>query len=254
MLISEDAPDIETSSKKYAGRFEGPVGKWMLHMQWNAVNWLIYGTPGKRVLEIGGGHAQITGSLLDHGYNVTVLGSNADCGRLIEPLIEPGHCDFVVGDLLSLPFADSSFDTAVALRLMAHMKFWQRFLHEATRVARHTVIIDYPSLFSINLTQKLLFNVKKAIEHNTRPYQCFTTQTIEDTCQTYGFKHDGQVKQFFMPMVLHRIMRIPWLSNVAENACRKLGLTKSLGSPAVLRLSCVRKSSANNIRLQDTAA
>ncbi len=239
-----ETPDIETSTDDYARRFNGPVGTWLLDVQWDAVSGLLSDCPGKSVLELGGGHAQLTGSLLDHDYRVTVMGSDPGCVQRVRPFLGYQRCAFHAGDLLNLPYADRSFDTVIALRLMAHVDDWPRLLSEAARVARHTVIVDYPSLVSVNRVEKLLFGVKKAIEGNTRWYRCFTTKMIADVAGPHGYAPNGRQRQFFLPMVIHRAMKRPKLSHAMESACRAVGLTQALGSPVILRLTRTEDSHA----------
>ncbi|MEZ6192692.1 MAG: class I SAM-dependent methyltransferase [Phycisphaerales bacterium] len=235
--LKRETPDIETSTDDYARRFSGPVGTWLLDVQWDAIHKLLRNCPGQQVLEIGGGHAQLTGSLLDHGYHVTVMGSDESCAHRLKPFIEPGRCAFHTGDLLNLPYEDNSFDTVIAIRLMAHVEDWPRFLSEAARVARHAVIIDYPSLISVNRVEKLLFGLKKALEGNTRHYQCFTTKMIRDACASTGVAPCARQRQFFWPMVVHRAMKMPKVSRALERTCRAVGLTYLLGSPVILKLA-----------------
>ena len=150
---------------------------------------------------------------------------------------QPGRCAFHTGDLLNLPYEDNSFDTVVAIRLMAHIEDWPRFLAEAGRVARNAVIIDYPSLVSVNRVEKLMFGLKKALEGNTRHYRCFTTNMIKDACAPSGLVPRARQRQFFWPMVVHRAMKMPKLSHAMESACRVVGLTYMLGSPVILQLA-----------------
>jgi SAM-dependent methyltransferase len=232
-----ETPDIESSTEDYAQRFTGPVGTWLLDRQWDAVYNMLQTCPGKTILEVGGGHAQLTGNLLDHDYQVTVTGSDPRCALRVKPFFQPGRCSFQVADLLNLPYPDRSFDTVIALRLMAHIHDWPRFLSELTRVARHAVILDYPSLVSINRVERLLFGLKKALEKNTRPYTCYTTKIIGDACQPLGYSPDGRQRQFFWPMVIHRTLKMPKLSAAMESLSRAIGLTQTLGSPVVLKLS-----------------
>jgi len=247
-----ETPDIQTSTDDYARRFQGPVGTWLLDVQWDAVHKLLRTCPGQQILELGGGHAQLTGSLLDHGYHVTVLGSDESCAHRLKPFIEPGRCAFHSGDLLHLPYEDNSFDTVIAIRVMAHMADWPRFLAEAGRVARHAVIIDYPTLVSVNRVEKLLFGLKKKLEDNTRHYQCFTTKMIQDACAPAGFAPCARQRQFFCPMVLHRAMKMPRLSHAMESACRAVGLTYMFGSPVVLKLA--RTEQAESPAVKSTLA
>lgn len=241
-----ECPDIETSTDDYARRFNGPVGTWLLDVQWDAIHQLLATCPGQSVLELGGGHAQLTGSLLDHGYHVTVMGSDESCAKRVRPFIEPNRCQFHTGDLLNLPYADQSFDTVIAIRLMAHVEDWPRFLAEATRVARHAVIIDYPSLVSVNRVEKLLFGLKKALEGNTRHYRCFTTKMIADACKPHGYFPVSRRRQFFCPMVVHRALKMPRLSHTLEACCRALGLTVLLGSPVILKLARTEEATGSS--------
>ncbi len=236
-MFGRETPDIETSTDAYAGRFAGRVGTWLLDEQWDAVWRMLRECPGQRVLDIGGGHAQLTGSLLDHDYDVTVLGSSETCAHRLRPFLTPGRCRFHVGRMLYLPYADDSFDIVIAIRLMAHMEHWDRLLDEATRVARYAVIVDYPSLYSINRLERLLFKLKKAFEGDTRYYHCLHEKQIADACRGAGFTPTDHQSQFFLPMVLHRMLKLPKLSSAMEGCCRALGLTKAFGSPVVLKLS-----------------
>ena len=59
----EDA-DVETSSDAYARRFAGGVGRFFLGRQRDAVLALLAPFPRARVLDVGGGHGQLTGPLV----------------------------------------------------------------------------------------------------------------------------------------------------------------------------------------------
>lgn len=238
-----ETPDIQTSTDQYARRFDGAVGRWLLDVQWGAVYSLLHECPGRRVLELGGGHAQITGQLLEHGYDVSVLSSSSACADRLKPFLQHPNCAFRVGDLLSLPYEDQSFDAVIALRLMAHLDDWNRLLAEATRVARHTIIIEFPTPHSINIIQKFLFPLKKAMEEQTREFRCFTDKMIIDACRPQGYEPTGRQRQFFWPMALHRVMKMPRFSRTLEASSRTLGLTHILGSPVILRLTRIGEAS-----------
>ena len=59
-------PDVETASDGYARRFAGPVGTYFLARQAAAVARLLSDSdaPGRRALDVGGGHGQLTPLLL----------------------------------------------------------------------------------------------------------------------------------------------------------------------------------------------
>ena len=68
----EPGPDVETSSEDYARRFAGGVGAWFVEAQARITLELLAPWPRARVLDVGGGHAQLTGPLVEAGYDVTV--------------------------------------------------------------------------------------------------------------------------------------------------------------------------------------
>jgi len=171
--MSESA-DIETATDDYASRFSGPVGAWMLEIQEHAVRALLGAPGGRTLLEVGGGHGQLAGPLARAGWRVTVHGSDAACARRIEPLIAAGTVQFLTGDILALPLPDRSFDCVVSVRLLPHCERWPALVAELCRVARHAVIVDYPTSESINRLAPALFGAKKRIEKNTRTFTLFT--------------------------------------------------------------------------------
>src|SRR5688572_30265987 len=140
MMGFPETPDIETSSANYATRFSGPIGHWLLAVQERATLHLIRDLPGARVLDVGGGHGQLTAPLVRAGYKVTVVGSAPVCAERIASFVETGQCQFEVGDILSLPFEDQSFDVVLSYRLVSHVNQWQLLLRELTRMSKQIVM------------------------------------------------------------------------------------------------------------------
>lgn len=234
-LRVEDA-DQETSSEDYAGRFAGSVGSWFLETQSRITLSLLSGLPkSATVLDVGGGHAQITPPLIEAGHNVTVVGSHRICGARLEPWLNAGRCRFDVADLHHLPYADRSFDAVVCFRLLPHSISWTTLIAELCRVAARSVIIDYPSLRSVNLVSSYFFRLKRGIESNTRPFITFWPGQIRSAFRANGFEISAQAGQFLLPMVLHRLANQLFLSKAAELPGRWLGVTHWLGSPVIVR-------------------
>lgn len=89
---------------------------------------------GTRVLEIGLGMGLTTWILRRWGMRIETLD--------LDPALRPT----VVGDLLSMPFADNSFDTILIAEVLEHLPF-ERFdaaLAELRRVARCHVVVTLP--------------------------------------------------------------------------------------------------------------
>lgn len=238
-------PDVETSSDAYAGRFAGAVGDFFLERQNRVILDLLAPVlpPGARVLELGGGHAQVAPALVQAGYSVTVVGSADVCRarldrlREIDPAVLPAdRFEYRTADLLDLPFPDRSFDAAVSVRLLAHAEDWRRLLAGMCRVSRRAVVNDYPDTRSFNRFYDLLFEWKRSREGNTRPFRCLRPGEPAAECARHGFGRPREVRQLFVPMVVHRVLKSAPLSRALEAGSRRTGLTRWLGSPVVLRV------------------
>lgn len=233
--LAEDA-DIGTSSDDYASRFSGGVGRWFLETQARlTLDLLRELAVGASILDVGGGHAQIAPQLIDAGYQVTVVGSDPICAARLEPWTSSGRCRFEVANLRALPYPDGAFDAVVCFRLLPHSVSWNGLIGELCRVARRSVVLDYPSVRSANIWSACLFELKRGIELNTRKFILFTPSEIHTAFADRGFVIRKERPQFLLPMVLHRWAGRSTLSRVAEAPGRLLGLTRWFGSPIVVR-------------------
>ena len=231
-----ETADIETSSDGYAARFAGPVGEWMLGIQKEiVVSWVREAQP-TAILDVGGGHGQLAVPLARGGNKVTVLGSDPVCARRIDAEVRAGSIQFVVGNVIALPFPDKSFDVVISVRLLPHCERWPDLIRELCRVARKTVIVDYPVQSKLS---SLLFGVKKRLEGNTRTWLAFRHAVVRSEFERNGFMFKRRRGQFFLPMVLHRTLRCRPLSESLEALCRKLGLTRRWGSPVLVEMERV---------------
>jgi SAM-dependent methyltransferase len=231
-----ETPDVETASDAYAGRFAGEVGEYFLGVQAATVLDLLAPWPGGRVLEVGGGHAQLAPPLAGRGFRVTVTGSEEACRERLDRSLPPGGFGFEVCDAGRLPFPDRSFDVVLAVRLLTHLEGWRQALAEMCRVARSGVIVDYPDTRSFNRLYGALFAWKRAVEGDTRSFLCFRPGEVIAELGRHGFGRPTVRRQFFLPMVVHRAVGRAGVSRAMEGASAGLGLTRALGSPVILRV------------------
>jgi SAM-dependent methyltransferase len=231
--VARETPDVETASDAYAQRFAGAAGRYLLAQQDAALRAVLAGWRGRNVLDVGGGHAQLTPLLRLLARDVVVLGSDERSLERVRRRFP--ECATATGDLLDLPFEEQSFDLVVAVRLLPHVRNWPRLLAELCRVARATVVIDYPRTTGLNGLTPLLFPLKKRLEGNTRHYRNFRDAEVDEVLDVCGFTPRARKAQFILPMVLHRQAKgLPPLRGI-ERAASTLGLTRVLGSPVMLR-------------------
>jgi len=231
----EDA-DRETSSEEYARRFAGPLGAFFLDVQARTALELLRPWPGAAVLEVGGGHAQLAGPLVDAGHAVTVYGSDPGCAARLRHWMNEGRVAFRAGDLLHAPWPDRSFDVVLAFRLLPHVTRWAALIAELARLARRAVVVDYPTRRSLNVASGMLFGLKRGVEGNTRPFTVFRDAEVDSAFAAAGFLATARRPQFLLPMALYRALGSAPLARALEGGARVLGLTAVLGSPVISRL------------------
>jgi 2-polyprenyl-3-methyl-5-hydroxy-6-metoxy-1,4-benzoquinol methylase len=231
-----ETPDIETSSDAYAARFSGYVGSWFLKVQEEATLRMLAPFPGAKILDVGGGHGQLTDALVRNGYEVTVLGSSDQCKVRLQKLIDGKSCAFKVGNILELPYRNQTFDVVVSYRLLPHIVQWKHLTFELARVAQKAVIVDYPALQSVNYIAPLLFRFKKHVEGNTRPFTVFKESEIIETFKSHNFTAADRFPEFCLPMALYRALQSYRFALGLEKLCRSIGLTRAFGSPVILKL------------------
>ena len=240
--IESQKADIETSSEDYATRFSGKVGEYFLEKQTRITLKFLKQWPDAKILDVGGGHAQLSVPLVKENYNITVVGSDETCRKRLDRFLAPHSFQFKTGNLLQLPFGNKSYDIVICFRLLTHEDNWKVQISELCRVAKYAIVVDYPDIRSFNIFYKFLFDVKKRIEGNTRTFRNFSRKEIAEEFAKNGFNKPIFQPEFFFPMLIHRKIKLVNLSKVIERFFTILGLTKLFGSPVILKV----ESNLNN--------
>jgi SAM-dependent methyltransferase len=231
-----ECPDVETGSDAYARRFRGALGAWFLEVQSGAIRSFLADLPsGSRILDVGGGHAQLTPTLVAAGYEVAVLGSAPEAIGQLERYVRDRLVQFDVGSFGRLPYETASFDGVVSVRLLPHLEGWRDFLREACRVARHAVVVDYPAARGFNRFADATFSWKKRIEGDTRAFTLFHPEQVAQVFRDFGYEVTETHAEYFWPMVLHRMHRSRSLAESLEMLARVLRLSSRWGSPILVR-------------------
>jgi len=233
----ESQPDAHSSTDAYAKRFESRAGAYFLKTQMKAVKKLLEPWPGARVLDVGGGHAQISPALVDAGFDVTVHGSTEACRARPDRYIGADRYRFMTGNLMSLPVEDQSFDVVIAVRTMAHITDSNGFIAELSRVARHAVVIDFSCHWAkMGGGSRTTYRIKNWAEQNTtRQFRTQEPSQVAEAFASQGLTADRSIAQFALPMVVHRKLNFPPISRTIEAVARVTGLTSVIGSPVLLR-------------------
>ena len=224
--------DLDPSTDRYAARFSGPAGEWMLSVQTRAIREMMAPFKNATVLDVGGGHAQVARPLMSDGHDLTVLASTeAAFGQAVRLDPKP---TLVTGDLLNPPFPDQSFDVVTAVRMMAHVGDWRSLIGGLCRIARRAVIIDFPIPGGVNALEPLFFGLKKRLEGDTRKFDTIKRSAVREAFEANGFMCSAEQGQFVLPMVIHRKLKSPGVSNGLERGLRGLGLDALAGTPVIL--------------------
>jgi len=239
-LQSEQA-DIETSSEDYTTRFSGTIGKYFLDVQSKITLDLLKNEKVKSILDIGGGHAQLAVPLIYEGYSVTVTGSDDSCKTRLISLLDENTFRFKKCNFLNLPFEDNSFDAVVSFRLLTHEKNWNILIKEMSRVSKGVIIIDYPDLRSFNIMYDLLFKLKRNFEKNTRTFRSFTRKELKEEFSKYFYNVYTFKPQYFLPMVIHRVVKNVAFSKLSEGFFKFIGFQYLFGTPVILKINSTKK-------------
>jgi SAM-dependent methyltransferase len=236
--VGRETPDLDSSTERYALRFASPAGAYLLQVQTTLMLEMLRPWPGARVLDVGGGHAQLAPPLLEAGYDVTVL---ASCDEALERTQRTGPAvRTAVGDLYDPPFDSMAYDVVVAVRMMAHVRDWRRLVTGLCRVARHAVVVDFPTPTSVNAFAPLLFPAKRYFEHDTRRFATMGRHAVRREFALNGFHSDAARPQFLLPLVVHRLLNRPAVSRALESAADLTLLNRLLGSPIIMRAVRIR--------------
>lgn len=241
-------PDIHSSSMEYRQRFKGEVGAWFLQTQNQITEDFISehldqkppGSPFK-VIDFGGGHGQNIEVCNELGAELTVLASDQSCFEIIDQEHNQRSYQKHLGSLLDSDLEPDSYDIVLSYRMLPHLGDWKGHIRETCRVAKQSVIVEFPNRKSVNLLSDKLFAVKKGVEGNTRAFVLFDLNSVRAEFEQNGFELQKVNGQYLWPMVLHRMLKNRAISRALEKIVGFVLPRNKFGSPLICKFSVIKQ-------------
>jgi len=128
------------SPQDYDAWYDSPRGRWIGETEFALLRRHLDLRPGQQVLDVGCGTGWFTRRLAQAGLHMT--GLDVDERMLaVARQRTPQGISWLQGDAARLPFADRSFDHAVALTSLCFVPDWPRAVAEIVRVARRGIVL-----------------------------------------------------------------------------------------------------------------
>lgn len=153
---------------------------------------LIDAPAGKRVLDAGAGSGLLSGMLARRGCDVVAI----DLG--FDSIQRAGHrlsslgitAFFVLGDLYRLPFADASFDAAVASEVIEHLETPSNALAEFFRVIKPGGVLVISTPYREIISETLCIHCNRKTPVNAHLHS-FDKQSMRELIESAGFEVTG---------------------------------------------------------------
>lgn len=228
--------DAEVAAGFDALRFGGPIGELLAATQERVIASFLGSLDGLRVLDVGTGTGRAAIALALRGARVSAVDASRemlDVAR-VRARAAGVAVTFDLADAHALPFADRSFEAALALRVLMHTPGWRQALAELCRVSRSRVVFDYPSARSAAALQALARRVAAALGRRTEAYHVFRHGRMRAALAAQGFTIVGVHRQFVLPIAVHKAIGSRRVTDTSERLLGALGLNAAFGSPVTI--------------------
>lgn len=217
-------------------RFSGPIGSLLRERQEAQLKeWL--GDPrGLSILDVGAGTGRTAIPLAASGARVAAYdASEAMLDVAKRNAVAAGvEIEFTLGDAMSLPYADRSFDAVLCFRLLLHVVDWRLALAEACRCTRNTLILDFPPRCALAALQMPFRALAALFRPRTQRFKLFSLGQIKREIRRLGFVIEKVDKLWFLPIAFHKLFGSGAFTLGVERFLGWLGLRRLFGAPATL--------------------
>jgi ubiquinone/menaquinone biosynthesis C-methylase UbiE len=150
MPENEEKELFDDWPEKYDRWFETPIGALVKKYEGELIRDFVQPSKGERILDAGCGTGVFTRDFLSSGARVT--GLDVSIPMLLRARVKTPGVDWplVTGDILKLPFAESSFGKVISVTALEFIADGQEAVRELFRVAKPGGLIVVASLNSLS--------------------------------------------------------------------------------------------------------
>ncbi len=217
-------------------KFSGSFGRYLLDHEVETFLSLMDGSY-ERILDVGAGTGKLSIPLGMQARKIFSVDSSFEMLRVARRKAQLGSVAFrpVIGDALHLCFRDAVLDCVISSRVLMHLSDCRQGLAEVCRVAKHVVVVDFPSVVSFGGVESVFRRCRRLFKAGTESYKVFRVRTIVRELERNNFRVVEVQKQFCLPLAFHRWLDRVQASKRIEDLCKMLGLIRVLGSPVVVK-------------------
>jgi ubiquinone/menaquinone biosynthesis C-methylase UbiE len=217
-------------------RFSGPIGEMLAEAQEQVLDRFLAPLRARALLDVGTGTGRAAIALARRGARVTAVDTSAEMLAVARRRAGEAAVNvaFDRGDAHALPFANRSFDSAVALRVLMHAPGWERCLGELCRVSRSRVVFDYPSAISVAAVQVAARWLAVALGRQAEAYRVFLPSRVRRVLAHEGYRVIAVHRQFVLPIGFHKAVGSRRFTEGVEAALRVARLDRLFGSPITI--------------------
>ena len=218
-----------------AKHFSGSVGQFFQTTQEELVMNMI-SPHDATILDVGTGTGRLAIPLALRGAEVVGLDASEEMLRRAgEKAGGLPNLEFELGDARQLRFPARSFDYVISFRTLMHFDDWQAVISEMCRVSKHCVIFDAPPTSGVALLEASFNQVRHMLGSSVQPYKTFRLGELKRELHRHGYETLVIVKQFLLPLKLHRFIGSTRFTRTSETIMRRMGLTRLFGAPILIK-------------------
>jgi ubiquinone/menaquinone biosynthesis C-methylase UbiE len=216
--------------------FSGPVGRYLADEQERLLFAVLEPLARRQVLDVGTGTGRAALALAGAGAIVVGLDASQEMLDVAQARAKSAGvtAGFGRADAHALPLADGSVDAAVCFRVLMHVVDWRQALGELCRVARTTVIVDFPSTWSFAAIESRVRRRAQRAGRRVEAYRVLSEADVRRELEARGFAVELVRRQFVLPIAAHKAVGRLSVTRAVEGVLAAVGLLRLAGSPVTL--------------------